>query len=484
MTLQEQLERGFGAFERGDFFTAAEAARAAMRIAPKNPDALTLMGRLALVSGRLDVALPLFQSLAASPFRTPDVLVDLARALLTLRREDEAVATVKQAVALAPNYVEALLLLAGLHHSNDDRDEAAAAARRIIAIEPAYTAAYLILARTGAITPDSNETKAMADLLSQSGDAQCAELHYALSTLHKRAGENDKFIAHMLAANAAQKRVFQGHRLEYARMFDRIERCLDALESAQSTECAGPIPIFIVGMPRSGTSLVEQIIGGATDVKMGGELLYTNTIFAPAIEQMTGAPFPKRFETLSKAQVNAATAPWAQLHVMIAAGKRFLTEKTPDNFLNLGVLTKCFPECRVIHIQRNVMDTCFSILQQPFDSRAAHLYDIDLLAYYYARYEKLMAAWRERLGDRLLTVRYESLVQDPDGEARRIMAHCGLDWTDDLLAFHARKRAVHTFSADQVRRPLNADSVGAWRRFSAELAPLQAALTAEGVNPG
>ncbi|NJN51205.1 MAG: sulfotransferase [Gammaproteobacteria bacterium] len=166
---------------------------------------------------------------------------------------------------------------------------------------------------------------------------------------------------------------------------------------------------------------------------------------------------------------------------MIARGKAFIADKTPGNYHALGLLPLLFPQCRIVHVDRDPMDTCFSILQQPFDNKSPHTFDIDLLAYSYGHYQQMLRTWRELLGARFLTVQYEALVASPAQEGQRMYSHCGLEWDDRYLEFNTNPAAVHTFSAVEVRQPISTARVGAWQRYADALEPLRAALEREGV---
>jgi hypothetical protein len=163
----------------------------------------------------------------------------------------------------------------------------------------------------------------------------------------------------------------------------------------------------------------------------------------------------------------------------IARGKRFVTDKTPGNYHILGLLPRLFPGCKIIHMRRNPMDTCFSILQQPFDDRSPHTCDIELLAMTYGYYRRQMEKWKCMFGDQILTVDYEALVADTPGEAKRMFKFCGLEWQDFYLDFNRQPAPVHTFSAVQVRSPVYGSSVGAWKKFATELQTLKIALERE-----
>ncbi len=184
-----------------------------------------------------------------------------------------------------------------------------------------------------------------------------------------------------------------------------------------------------------------------------------------ALERETQRPFPLGFDELSMHGMNALAAAFARRLTLISGGSAFVTDKTPGNYHLLGLLRMLFPRGKIIHVARDPMDTCFSILQYPFDDRSPHTCDIELLAYSYGRYVRLMRRWQDLFGSEFITVEYERLVESPASEARRIFGFCGLEWRDSYLDFHRAPFAVCTFSAAQVRRPIYKSSVGGWRSF-------------------
>ncbi len=312
---------------------------------------------------------------------------------------------------------------------------------------------------------------------------EAAGLHYALAQASRRAGRREAFIRHLFEANALQRSVSPAGRAEYAENLDRLEAAFTPAAFANAARAAptAPRPIFILGMPRSGTTLLERLLAGHPEVRAGGELDYMRRPLRRAVERVTGQPFPRGFEAVPAADMTAIAEAFARRLETIGQGSRFVTDKTPGNFHLLGLLRLLFPEGRIVHVVRDAMDTCFSILQFQFDDRSPHTCDMGLLAYAYARYLRLMQRWQSLCGDGFITVRYEDLVASPASEGQRVFAHCGLDWRDEFLDFHRGGGAVRTFSALQVRRPIYQTSVGAWREFEDELAPLRLALESEGV---
>jgi hypothetical protein len=217
------------------------------------------------------------------------------------------------------------------------------------------------------------------------------------------------------------------------------------------------VPIFVVGMPRSGTSLIEQILASHAQIQGAGEL---QDLAACESEGMDG---------LAQGYLSRLPA--------LAGGKIRIVDKQPDNFLRIGLIRTILPNARIIHCVRNPIDTCVSCYSKLFSAGQHFSYDLAELGRYYRRYSDLMAHWRSVLpADAMLDVAYEDVVDDLEGQARRLIDYCGLEWDDRCLSFHKTRRIVKTASAVQVRKPLFRTSLERWRRYEAHLGPLLHAL--------
>jgi hypothetical protein len=304
-------------------------------------------------------------------------------------------------------------------------------------------------------------------------------LFFAISTVYRERGEDEKSFLYLKLANqtvrgaiaydpAANDEGFRRLKTVFARHF---------LDSIAEAGFASELPVFIVGMPRSGTTLIEQIVASHPAVHGAGERkelgLFLNELGAGHGGEREFPDFvtdlePGAFRELGERYV-AALRP-------LAPDAERIVDKMPGNFVHVGLIAAALPDARVIHCLRDPLDTCLSCYEQYFQKAQPYCYDLEELGRFYRLYENLMEHWCAVLPGRILEVRYEDVVRDLEGEARRLIAFCGLDWSDACLAFHETERMVRTASANQVRQPLYATSVGRWRRFERELAPLIAAL--------
>jgi tetratricopeptide (TPR) repeat protein len=244
------------------------------------------------------------------------------------------------------------------------------------------------------------------------------------------------------------------------------------LSDASNSGLSEDKPIFILGMPRSGTTLVEQIISSHTDVTGAGELSYMSD--QPKQFKGGALAFHKRFPGMGQAQWQAIAQAYLVGLNSYDEGKPRITDKMPHNFLNIGIISKLFPNAKIIHCKRNPVANCLSLYKAFFGGKSSHPYAYNLkdLAHYHNLYEDLMAHWREALPGRFYEVSYEQLTSNQEPESRQLIEYCGLEWQDGCLDFHKTQRKVKTASAFQVRQPMHNQSVDLWKRYGDALQPL------------
>jgi hypothetical protein len=308
-------------------------------------------------------------------------------------------------------------------------------------------------------------------------------LHLGLANLRQRAGAYDEAFGHFRQGNALRRGLFQQQGTAFDPAAHRA--CVDAIirtfDAAYFQRVAGfgldsEVPVFIVGMPRSGTSLLEQILASHPQVAGGGELRHVPRL-VDALPAQLRAPegYPGCMARVDGPAIRSLAERHLERLTRLGGAALRVTDKLPVNFLHLGLIATLFPRARIIHCRRDPLDVCVSCYTSYF--RGLHFtWDLNDLGQYYRQYERLMAHWRTVLPLPILDVVYEELVADPEAVSRELVAFCGLDWDARCLAFHENPRAVHTVSALQVRRPMYTNSVGRWRRYAAHLQPLLEAL--------
>lgn len=340
-----------------------------------------------------------------------------------------------------------------------------------------------------------DEALAMVERALQRGDSEAMEddqrtvLHFAAGRLLDAKGEYDRAFAHYARGNAIVWAM--GERLPWLR-FDRaaVTQAVDDTittftpafmrRAPRATHGGGGRLVFIVGMPRSGSTLAEQILASHPAVYGAGELNDISWLaqLIPDIME-TDRPYPRCLEDVTVAQCDRLARHYLdRIESLAPEAALLVTDKMPVNFAHLGLIELLFPGARVIHCLRDPIDTCVSCYFQGFIRSHNYQYSFDLraLGEYYREYRRLMAHWRSVLDIPMLELRYEDVVVDQEAATRRLLAFCGLPWDDGCLRYYESKRLVHTASYDQVRRPIYDKSVGRWRHYERHIGPLLKAL--------
>jgi tetratricopeptide (TPR) repeat protein len=299
-------------------------------------------------------------------------------------------------------------------------------------------------------------------------------LHFQAGKLCDSDGDYDRAFYHYKHGNDTLGYVFDR---------DGYQRTTDALISTFSrahmarlprADVATDLPVFIIGMPRSGTTLTEQVLASHPDAAGAGELPDISRIAAGM--SAASVRYPDNLDGLTAAQLTASATRYLATLKSIGPDARRVTDKMPTNFLHLGLIKLLFPEAPVIHCTRNPVDTCLSIYFQNFSRGHAYATDLADIGFVYREYRRLMAHWHEVVPTPVFECSYEELVANQEDVSRRLIDFIGLEWDDACLAFHKNKRVIHTASYDQVRRPIYQQSVQRWRRYERHLDPLFEAL--------
>ncbi|HHH42543.1 MAG TPA: sulfotransferase family protein, partial [Gammaproteobacteria bacterium] len=306
-------------------------------------------------------------------------------------------------------------------------------------------------------------------------------LLFELGSLYDRVGDYDTAFDTYRKANEARHQVLDMHfdaDTHSAYVNAIISNCSRPLLSRHA-HCgnSSTVPVFIVGVPRSGTTLVEQILSNHPQVHGAGELTAIKEIVdaLPGISATT-QPYPGCLDSITDQGLASAGSEYVAGLTALNGSVRRITDKMPANFMHLGLIQMLLPRARVIHCRRDPLDTCLSYYFHDFSSPHSYSYRLEDLAVYYQNYLRLMAHWRTVLDIQLLEVQYEDLVSNQESTSRELVEFCGLDWDDACLSFHENRRAVATTSYDQVRKPMYTSSVGRWKNYRAQLQPLISAL--------
>jgi tetratricopeptide (TPR) repeat protein len=466
------------------FEEAIEQCRKALALAPGNFEAhMNLANSLGALELLPESLTHYEQAIALDP-ANPEPYARAGFMLFHAGRVDDAITYCEKALAIDPGHVNARRNLGVALRAIGKIAEAVQCFEKVLAAAPEKAAgAYYNLATTRKMTPSDPHFAAMQKLAGKIESLETEDqitLHFALGKAFADTGDHRSAFRHLLKGNALKRREFVDYdEAKALQRFERIEKVFDhkLIEEKGSVGYPSPAPIFIVGMPRSGTSLVEQILASHPKVFGAGELYEMGTL-ADSIRGAGDIEFPEavaelsgdRLRTIGKSYVDAIRA--------LAPNAERITDKMPGNFANVGLIHLALPNARIIHTCRDPRDTatsCFSLL---FALGHAYSYDLAELGRYLRAYQKLMRHWHQLLPEGvMIDVQYETLVSDLEAQAKRIVAHCGLEWDDACLSFYEAKRPVRTASVIQVRQPIYGSSVGRWRAYESELQPLLSELS-------
>jgi tetratricopeptide (TPR) repeat protein len=305
-------------------------------------------------------------------------------------------------------------------------------------------------------------------------------LHYALYKEHEDAGNLEQAWDHLMAGARSRRKEVRYNPTREAEGFAALEAMTPPgfLDDRPAFPASGAVPIFVLGMPRSGTTLLERILGGHSEVAAAGELSDFNSALSWESNQFL-PPFahPQALEKLRDVDFAKVGERYAERTRAWAHGKRFMVDKNPANFINAGFIAKALPRARILCLRRGAMDACLSNLKVLFTNDAfGYSYDLDELADYYLRFDRLSRHWTRVLGGQYLEVDYEQLVAEPLAMTERVMAFCGLAFEPGSVDITRNQAPVTTASSSQVRQPINTRGIGAWRKYARQLEPLRARL--------
>ena len=478
---------------------------------PDDADAHNSLGVAYRELGRLAEAEACYRRALAGQPDFAEAHNNLGNALRDQGRRDAAEACYRQALALHPHYAEPHFNLGNLLRDRQCLDEAEQSYRRALAIRPGYLMALnnlgLCLKKQGrveeacacfeaalAIKPDFLQslcnlapfrTHAADDPRLRTLEAQRHQLPglppagrvnywFALGKMREDAGRHADAFAAYAEGNRAQQARFPHDEAREASLVARLRATFhaDAFAYPPVPPRSDRTPIFIVGMPRSGTSLIEQILASHPGIHGAGELTDLHAVLH-ALDGSGGA-YPEIAATLSDAALQQLGAAYLERAWRHAPQASHITDKLPANFLHLGMLRRMLPQAKIIHAMRDPMDSCFSCYARLFeDGNLDFSYDLGSVGRYYVRYIELMRHWHRVLPPgSVLDLRYEAMVADTEAQARRLLDHLGLPWDARCLDFHRNPRAVRTASIAQVRKPIYRSSVARWQHFEAQLGPL------------
>ncbi|MGD1072135.1 MAG: sulfotransferase [Bryobacteraceae bacterium] len=465
-------------FMHGKFRDAALHYERALILQPDRAAAHHKLGAALAAQGKSEAALEQYKrALALNPGHA-EAHNGLGAELGAQGRLNDAISQYEQAIAANPDYALAHYNLGALLTAQGKFEAAMTHYTRAIRVRPDFALAHFNRAGVMTFGREDAELNEL-EMLAARRDLPAASrpyIHFGLAKALEDIGDYARALEHLHKGNESKRRQTGYDEPGVARLFQRISTVFDRrlFERFEGAGDPSTVPIFVLGMPRSGSTLIEQILASHPQIHGAGERSDLETAAQAEFDLRDSVvPFPECVPALDRDALRRMGRTYAARLAALASGEARVVDKLPDNFLRIGLIRLILPNARIIHTVRDPLDTCISCYSQLFVFGQRFSYDLGELGRYYRRYRDLMAHWRSVLPPgAILDVAYEEVVDDIEGQARRLIDYCGLPWDDRCLSFHKTSRPVQTASAVQVRRPLYRSSVKRWRRYEAGLAPL------------
>jgi tetratricopeptide (TPR) repeat protein len=482
---QSHYNLGIAAHESGDAESAIQHFAAAASLAPQNSDAWTALGNAQKTCGELSNAIASFRnalrnddSHSAAGIGLSDTLNDLGADAVGRGNYTDAKKCYGEAIALNPNNAQAFLNLGMLLEQLGDENGARDSILASIRANPRFGDAHFQLAHLKIHKSSEDDIALMKDLFAdgETSANEKAMLAFGIGKALDKQTEFEQEFEWLTRAHEIMHDLQQFDLRATLSQFDRLQNVFTKeFVSSKGTINENEL-LFVIGMPRSGTSLAEQILASHTDVYGAGEQMTGDRAVQQIYELCGPAPYPEKITGISVESLQAiASSAFAELEKG-TGGERIIVDTTPSNFMHVGLLAMVFPRARFVLCTRHPLDTCMSIYQHPLSAEHAYANGLDSLGAYFMSYQRLVDHWAEIFPDRIYVQKYEDIVGNLHDSVASLLAFCDLDFDEACVDFHKTQRIVKTPSASQVRQPIYASSIGRWKRYSKQLEPLKQQL--------
>ncbi|MEH6587947.1 MAG: tetratricopeptide repeat protein [Halioglobus sp.] len=499
--------------EKGQASDAIEVYESTLKVNGNYPECWTNLSQALVDLGELDRAFQAVSRALQIDPTLPESHNQLAEIYRKRSKFDLAIKAYKKSLELDPALYESMLGLATVYRESEDSEAALTVLNRLIKLEPRHAKAYTVL---GVLKEQMGDSAAAGDCFKKSielaPDAispHChlsqikgrksskdeilamerfqkmtdlsredrAHLNFGLGEAYDQQGQIDKAFdawqianqvkAELFPYDPEKRRLHRGSIIEYSQVLATRFTEMHSQDVRQL--------VFVIGMPRSGTSLTDQILSSNTNVSSLGEVGHADDM-AAQVKKLTGKLYPEGLSGLTHENIELLRADFLKKIPIKHSNSQVLIDKTPMNYQHLGLLAEVFPSAKFIHCRRNSMDNCFSIFKLSFADDQDYAHDLTALGHHCRLYQSMMDKWKELYPDRILDVHYEDTVADIEAQCVRLVEFLGLTFEPAMLEFYSSERLVRTPSASQVRQPIYKSSVQAWKKYEQYLQPLRDAL--------
>lgn len=458
-----------------------EAADCFLEALTSNPDSSIAIYNLGLIYNynfKHDEARECFEKVLSLDPENYGALENLGSIYQDQRRDEEAAECFKKVLSKNPESAMALYGFGRACKDEGNFEEALNIFRKTVEFHPRYTNCHLAMTSLHKYCGDENHIVEMNNLYLNDtlNSGQKMYLAFGLAKAYEDFGEYKRSFSYLLEGNRLRREMLNYSEKEANAIFGHFKEVFNKSFVSNNTSqgVSNNNPIFILGMPRSGTSLVEQILASHSSVFGAGELKFVQEIISQACNSTELHEILHCIERNYEIAISELGNEYITKSHQLSASAQHITDKMPGNFLWLGLIHLALPNAKIIHCKRDPMDNCFSIYKNFFGDAIPYGYDQHELGHYYLLYKDLMAHWDVVLPPgTIYDISYEDVVSDQESETRKLLEYCELPWEDSCLSFHKTTRIVSTASAAQVRKPLYKDSIQLWKQYEKQLEPLQ-----------
>ena len=448
--------------DQGKLEEAIASYNKALSLKPDYANAYNNMGNALKDQGKLEEAIASYNKALSLEPDYANAYNNMGNALKEQGKLDEAITSYEKALSLKPDHAEAYNNMGLALQDQGKLDEAIASFNKALEIKPNYAEVFRNLSSLIKYKPDNTQVALVCEMIKRSDlkdDDRC-HLQYTYAKMNEDLGNLDAAYDNYSSGGKLRQKLLSYDFKQDELTFEKIKNTGPKLKEfafSKPFHAATNIPIFILGMPRSGTTLVEQIISSHSEVHGAGEL-----------------PFLSRFthvnniynQTISSVSILEVRKNYLNELEKVSHGKPFVTDKMPQNFLHISILLKALPEAKVIHVKRDPAATCWSNFKHYFSSRGlGYCYNLKDTVNYFKLYQDLMYSWDQQYSDQIYHLDYDKLTVEQEPETRKLVEYLKLGWEDDCLSPHKNKRSIRTASQQQVREKVYTGSSQAWRKF-------------------
>jgi len=465
------------ATEAGRFKAARQMLTRAVELSPAFIPGWNELANLFMKQDRYDEALDAVQHALDIDSRMVHSWVVRGNILTRAQRNEESLEAYGQALQISPHSAGALSGLGHVLKTIGRQDESIEAYRKCIQAHPAFGEAYWSLANLKTFTFNEEEEQVMQQMVEDTDLADEARVNFFLSLgkHYENEKDYDRAFEHYRRGNDLRREHEIYDPVQTQVVHDRIIKVFNRefLDERAGWGDPDPSPILIVGLPRSGSTLIEQILASHSMVEGTMELPDLSRVISGLSKRSPrGVEYPEAAEALDQGAVRALGQAYLQSTMRYRSGKAYFIDKMPNNFSSIGFLQLILPNAKVIDARRHPLDSCLGSYKQLFFKGQSFTYEQFELGHYYLQYRRIMEHWKEVLPGKVLDVHYEQMVGDQEAQTRRLLEYCGLPWEDQCLRFYETERAINTASSEQVRQPIYTKAVNFWRNYEPHLGEL------------